>query len=1154
MKKKIKIKGLPKAQYDTQNKPAPMVLAPQYLDTWKKDNPANPWGNPPAAFDNPFAIATPDFIYNTNKPTKAGEFIKPMNMGPITGNDYYANLAEQRTAAPKGTRFDENAAYAPGTSMPSDFNKIPASAGNPNKNALSLVGPAMLAGLSGISSLAKKAEQRNAQKEFKDQFLADNLYLSRPESISGNRGDYEINTGVFRPDDYVYGMYNKIAQMGGEMKRKVKITGLPQAEYGGTQNKSAVNQLYGNSAYLMNMFSQRQEQEPMQEYNQTLTPDPRSLSVIEAEKGETLVKTGENSTIPEFYKIGGKRHYEGGTPLGPDKATPNSFIYSDTKAMRIKDKDMLASFGLKAKKGGYTPAEISKKFNLNDKQLREGLYDEQDMLRKKTAIMQADNHIANLGKLALVQESQKGFPQGIPSIAYPYMEKIGMDPMSIMPTTFQQNQMDNYGNLPEAQIGASVLSPSDRSKTELERTNLVPNNYSDWWKVKDAIKNKKPLPSIDEFMTAKEAYNSAKFEDASAMNPLNWGSMINYGLTGQYEPIGVSYAKNYPDNKLMSKVLNFGTEPVNMALAARFAPYLTNRIASGLAGLNFQSAMSRPEIIALKDASSRLGALGDMTISQIKNLAPAAALSYLIGSSLYEGEDKEEKQVALLNKLDQEQFNTLMSSPESKAISSDTIKKAATTNPNINYESIPEAVINVKKPNISKPATKQKTSEIIYEETGETFAYGGEYQTDGNVEPIKQVKGSDGSIKYKYRGQIYDDLEEAKAARSGERTTYTDEDKEVLRKINSSLVFPEDFIEKNQPGTSTGTYGRFDPAAANKNWSWYGKPIDYTKPEQVGPAMKAYNKELYNRFKKAGYTDEEAKRYVKKIGFDEDLEKGTNALDALAGKYFESRVMFNPTPKERKATTPVNDERQLQQTADLSKIEEAKRRPIGYYPEDVLNTAFATANLASINKYLPRQVQFTPELMEPTFYDPTRELAANAEMANIAAQNLAQFTGPQAFNARYSDVQGRGLTNAANVMGRYNNLNVGVANQFETANKQLMNEANFKNQLMADDFYTKTTIANQQYDNAKRQGTEQIMTQLNAARSNRDKAQMVNMLNDNYYYNPATNQVLYTKTTDLQGKKPETDMVGKIKSIPGWDGLTDKEKELVFKYYFDSKS
>ena len=817
MKKKIKIKGLPKAQYGTQNKPAPMVLAPQYLDTWKKDNPANPYGlygEVNMGSDNMFTPALP--------------MGQPLEMDKNFKSSPYQNWSDTSSDADVLKGFNQKQTKGV------------------NQNALSLVGPAMLAGLSGISSLAKKAEQRNAQKEFKDQFLADNLYLSRPESISGNRGDYEINTGVFRPDDYVYGMYNKIAQMGGEMKRKVKITGLPQAEYGGTQNKNAVNQLYGNSAYMMNMFSQRQEQEPMQEYNQTLSPDPRSLSVIEAEKGETLIKTGENSTIPEFYKIGGKRHYEGGTPLGPDKATPNSFIYSDTKAMRIKDKDMLASFGLKAKKGGYTPAEISKKFNLNDKQLREGLYDEQDMLRKKTAIMQADNHIANLGKLALVQESQKGFPQGIPSIAYPYMEKIGMDPMSIMPNMGEQNMMSNYGNLPQAQEGVEV-------------------------------------------------------------------------------------------------------------------------------------------------------------------------------------------------------------------------------------------------------------------------------------------------------------------------PTYSEDIRSMLSKLDKNVILPQDLVESLQPETTTGTYGRFDPNAANRNWSWYGKPIDYTKPEQVGPAMKAYNKEMYNRFIKAGYSPKLAQNYVEQVGFKEGI-KGPNALDSKAGKYFESRVLFDPPPITVEPQQQIQDVRQLQQTADLSKGTTAKKRGTGLYPQDVLNNLMAVQNLASINKYLPRQVQFTPELMEPTFYDPTRELAANAEMANIAAQNLAQFTGPQSFNARYSDVQGKGLSNAANIMGRYNNLNVGVANQFETANKQLINEANFKNQLMADDFYTKTAIANQQYDNAKRQGTEQVYDAMKGTLDNIMYTNLLNQMYPQYYINPSALNVQYDPQAALalKSKTQSTDIDNQLKQyFPAFDKFSEDDKNTlrttVLKKYLGSE-
>jgi hypothetical protein len=154
-------------------------------------------------------------------------------------------------------------------------------------------------------------------------------------------------------------------------------------------------------------------------------------------------------------------------------------------------------------------------------------------------------------------------------------------------------------------------------------------------------------------------------------------------------------------------------------------------------------------------------------------------------------------------------------------------------------------------------------------------------------------------------------------------------------------------------------------------------------------------------------------------------------------------------------------------------------------------------------------VQFNAEPMEPTYYDPNRELANNAEMVNMAAQQLAQFTGPQAFNSRFSDVQGKGLANAANIESKYNNLNVGVANQFEQANKQLINEANFRNQLAANDFYDKTVVANQQYDNARRQGRRQSVDYINAALDNRFITEQMNSLYPNFYVEPSRLKTYY---------------------------------------------
>jgi hypothetical protein len=234
---------------------------------------------------------------------------------------------------------------------------------------------------------------------------------------------------------------------------------------------------------------------------------------------------------------------------------------------------------------------------------------------------------------------------------------------------------------------------------------------------------------------------------------------------------------------------------------------------------------------------------------------------------------------------------------------------------------------------------------------------------------------------------------------------------------------------------------------------------------------------------------------------------------------------FDDEPVETPEANPEeNPQRDPLKPGQLNISSVTPRRPIGFYPQDVLNTAAAVGDLASINKYNPRMVQFNAEPMEPTYYDPNRELANNAEMVNMAAQQLAQFTGPQAFNSRFADVQGKSLANAANIESKYNNLNVGVANQFEQANKQLMNEANFRNQLAANDFYDKSVVANQQYDNARRQGRRQSVDYINAALENRFITDQMNSLYPNYFVDPAYLKTYYTPNKQITAKQKAADL------------------------------
>jgi len=167
-------------------------------------------------------------------------------------------------------------------------------------------------------------------------------------------------------------------------------------------------------------------------------------------------------------------------------------------------------------------------------------------------------------------------------------------------------------------------------------------------------------------------------------------------------------------------------------------------------------------------------------------------------------------------------------------------------------------------------------------------------------------------------------------------------------------------------------------------------------------------------------------------------------------------------------------------------------------------------------------LQSTPVDLEeatPVYLDPTRELAANSEMANIAMQNLAQFTGPQAASARAAMVQGQGAKQAADVMSRYNNANVGIANQFEQSNTNLRNQERLQNQQIAKTLYDQTTLTNQAYDNALRQADQASRLAFQTGWTNASNLALINATQQQYDIDPRTGTVVFQGGKDLQPEK-----------------------------------
>jgi hypothetical protein len=168
---------------------------------------------------------------------------------------------------------------------------------------------------------------------------------------------------------------------------------------------------------------------------------------IEVEGGETVVGDVNRDGFLEHFTFVGKRHSKGGMPVNIPEG---SFIFSDTKKLRIKDKEILEGvFGLKEKKGGYTPAEIAKKYQINQ-YVQDLKSEDTDAIQKRSAAEMLKKNTEKLGMLALVQESIKGFPDGIPAIAESVMAGMNPDLMQ-----GQQEQEAQPMEQPTAKYGGS---------------------------------------------------------------------------------------------------------------------------------------------------------------------------------------------------------------------------------------------------------------------------------------------------------------------------------------------------------------------------------------------------------------------------------------------------------------------------------------------------------------------------------------------------------------------------------------------------------------------------------------------------------------------------------------------------------------------------
>ena len=897
--------------------------------------------------------------------------------------------------------------------------------------------------------------------------------------------------------------------------KRVRVKALPKAKDGHETEAKLFNGNQVNWPTQMNQFSL-----PATTAGKTLQPVDRKDANLEAEKGETAIINQDG--IPTNFNVGGKRHSEGGTPLN---LPSNSFIFSDTKDMKIKDKTILAQFGATK---SMTPADISKKYDIN--KFRGTLADPDSTdLQRKTAEMMIANYNMKLAKLGLVQESKKGFPQGIPSISMPYLESTGMDPNSFFQTQAQPEQFNpDMGN---AAYGGEL---------PLAQNGLATHDYSKQLSEVEAMKKRVAYDELykQAYQKELEKFNRQKSEKSKLQSKLSEKEYLD---------------KHY-DQKIKERIESMKN-------------FKGDKIKWGYGDVNNKMVDYEKDLLDLMETQKK----NREGWYQVKNkLEPVFKTKEEYQASLLQPFTPEKRDAQVeWNKLHPD---TSYHEPKKKDPYSTTeaniIEAESAVNPGVN-KAAPDTLGSL----AGLPIVSYKAGGELdtYQGGGKVVAWVIDKANPENVQP----KYEDGSL-----GASVSTAEAIKLANNkGTSQPATTTDKGTGTKTGTPSEIPiynqttEEWIKSQKAAGKNVILPKVIPPGSFRipvqhgvkdQKNIYGK-VRWTPEEQADfkarhpwiykerPDWNPSNDDdvtwaqtEYSKINPGYFNQKDAKgNPIRGTGIDSDFGAHTfsmpGIMDAEQKAADDAGVITKTPDAEKKAAV-----------AAMATAQQPGHDP--WWLQDIVKTAGAAGDFFRVKKYAPWQATPGVTLPDPTFYDPTRELAANAEMANLGVQGLNAFTNPQAYAAAFSQIQGQGAKNAADILGKYNQMNVGVANDFETNNTQIMNQAAANRAGLSTQLADKYTIMNQQFDNSKNMARQNLRQSYIDAVTNKNYTGNVNDLYEQYKIDPSTGgRIRWTHGRPITPEANDQDMISKVnatalalrKQNPGMD--VDKAVEHAIK-------
>lgn len=929
------------------------------------------------------------------------------------------------------------------------------------------------------------------------------------------------------------------------MLKKVKIKKVPQARTGYQVRGSLINDVpaFGGADYNGYIG------EPKLQASKYMTAVPREEANLEAEGGETVFGDINGDGMPEHKTIKGPRHSAGGVPL---KLPDDTFIFSDTKSMKVKEPEMLAMFG--KVNGKYTPADLAKQYDIE--RYRKILQDPNtDKLDRKTAELMLKNYTLKLGALALAQESKKGFPQGIPAVARPYMTAMGIKDEDVLP--------DSQIRETVKQLDQQAANNQRSADTMASPTEQQDDEYGAQAEEAQMINSDRPI-----------AQPEPEMDEAAGMTPeetqMAYGGMTRFDnggwlpedisvFTGEmpYAEYGMSMGANSQNYQGRKKNM-YGSAPMFYEEGG-YLPKAQDGIEVDVSGMTpeqrdrafYEARKKNPgkNIIAInngkkqkvtykREVGTDVEGVDMKTFGNTPNSVAAAAQYKILEKSL---EDPD-----VMNKLYDETVKSL-ENPKSYVGKSGMQGKTWTQR------------------GLDKPTPEQVKAQFLQHQKRNLAFQGQNIDPNLFTDTGRGLASLDEIVSRKARdpqtGKPITTKEQADKARQHLSKTYGKSGaKDVsINEVSSSIGIPLEASTSDralQQATFHGYAHMYD------NMSKYDPEFQYKARNFVGNIQRGVNDEssMQGLFDTKGvqispiddFTAPDKSFYgnttaghLAAAGIDkydvEDVVKGTCQCTDSTKEGYQAPAADGSCPCEPAKKKPCpcqkSDGTQIDvgvnpNTGQCNPCEETVTipQPAQWWLQDTIKTTGAFGDLMSLKKQMPWAPRVDLETPRPTFLDPTRELAANAEQANIQTQGLAQFAGPQAMSARASSVQGSAAKNAADILSRYNNANVNVANQFETNATGIRNQEQMANQGATQRMYDQNTVANQQYDNAKLAMRNNLRNQYTNAITNRAKTDAMNQMYPQYAVTPGDGGFMRF----TQGKQLTGQSTGSTKTYDQW--------------------